>query len=75
MASLTQKLIADVQAWCDEAYGRQAQLARLLGVSRQSVSGWLSGRKSPTSEQALWLSQFMATQRKPGRPAKTETKT
>jgi transcriptional regulator with XRE-family HTH domain len=49
----------DVKSWIDElkalnAKGiSQAQIARLLGVSRQRVHDWFSGRSTPTFEAGL----------------------
>jgi transcriptional regulator with XRE-family HTH domain len=55
----TVKLIADLKAWADQQYGRRAELARTLGVSRQVVSDWLGGRSVPTLEKGLKLMAFL----------------
>jgi transcriptional regulator with XRE-family HTH domain len=51
--SEVEKLIRELTAWVDAEYGRRAELARQLGVSRQRVTDWLAGRKTPTLEQGL----------------------
>lgn len=37
---------------------KQVELARGLGVSDSSVSGWLSGRRTPTIEQSAEIAEF-----------------
>jgi transcriptional regulator with XRE-family HTH domain len=65
------KLIAELRAWCGREHGRGVQIAKQLGTSRQRVSDWLAGRKSPTLEQGLKLQAFLQKQRraKPRDPA------
>jgi transcriptional regulator with XRE-family HTH domain len=66
----TDKLIAELRAWCSLERGRQVQVAKQLGVPRQRISDWLAGRKNPTLEQGLALQAFLEKQRKakpPGR--------
>jgi len=38
-----------------EAYGRKAELAAYLGVHRQMVTDWLSGKQEPGGETTLRL--------------------
>jgi transcriptional regulator with XRE-family HTH domain len=61
----TVKLIADLKAWADLEYGRRAELARTLGVSRQVVSDWLGGRSVPTLEKGLKLMAFLKSHKAP----------
>jgi DNA-binding transcriptional regulator YiaG len=61
MTPRTDRLIAEVKRWCDEERGRQTELAKLLGVSRQAVNHWLQRTKDPTSEQTLALHAFLST--------------
>jgi hypothetical protein len=66
----TDKLIVELRAWCDQAYGRRVQIAKQLGTSRQRISDWLAGRTAPTLEQGLALQKFLKKQSKakpPGR--------
>jgi hypothetical protein len=59
----TDKLIADLKAWCDQERGRQVEVAKHLGTPKQRISDWLAGRKSPTLEQGLALQAFLKKQR------------
>ena len=54
-----ENLIADLQAWARAKYGRPALLARKLGVSKQLVSAWLTGKRTPTLHHGLALQQFL----------------
>ena len=62
----TKQLLDELQAWCDEpgGYGRRAEIARMLGVSRYAITHWFGGRQSPTAEQALVLLEFLKKQRR-----------
>jgi transcriptional regulator with XRE-family HTH domain len=55
--------------------GRQAELARLLKVSRQVVNAWLSGAGIPNAEHTLrlleWVEQKEAEQKTPGSATNT----
>jgi|SRR5271157_1694621 len=70
MSKRVRKLLGEAKARCDEEPGRQARLARWLGVHRQSVSAWFSEFQSehpckqPTAEQALALQEFLKEQRR-----------
>jgi DNA-binding transcriptional regulator YiaG len=73
MVTKTDDLIAELQKWCDAEHGRRAELARLLGTKRQTVSNWFSRKHNPTSEQTLQIIEFLENpeaQRKPGRGLK-----
>lgn len=52
------------QTWCDEKRGRRSEIARLLGIGRQSVTDWFSGRQQPTAEQILFVQEFLVKRRK-----------
>jgi transcriptional regulator with XRE-family HTH domain len=58
---MIQSLLAKAKAWCNAKHGRASELARVLGVSRQSVSDWFhpERKKLPTAEQALRLQKFL----------------
>jgi transcriptional regulator with XRE-family HTH domain len=66
MARRTERLLAQVKAWCDQERGRQSQLARFLGVSRQTVSDWFKPekKKNPTAEQALAMLEWLKKPRR-----------
>jgi len=49
MPPRTQKLLDAFRAWCDEERGRRAEIARLLGTKRQSITDWFGGRQQPTA--------------------------
>ena len=62
--SEVEKLMGELRAWVDAEYGRRADLARELGVPRQRITDWLSGRKAPTLEQGLAILEFLKQQRR-----------
>lgn len=43
----------------EQAGVNQTELARALGVSRQAVSQWESGRKVPSAEHALTYARLL----------------
>jgi DNA-binding transcriptional regulator YiaG len=59
------KLMRDVRSWADQSYGRRAELARILGVSKQVISDWLTGRSTPSFEKGLKLIAFLESQKTP----------
>jgi DNA-binding transcriptional regulator YiaG len=66
------KLLNELQQWCSQEWGRQAEVARVLGVFPQTVSAWFADQKQPTGEQALAILEFLKAQRRrrpPGPPA------
>jgi predicted transcriptional regulator len=63
----SEKLIAELKAWADAEYGRRAELARMLGVSRQLVTEWFAGRKTPTLDDGLKLQAFLKKRRRSSR--------
>lgn len=52
-------LIDELRAWCEEQYGRQAEVAEKIGVSRQVISDWLHGRAVPSFDNGLKLQRFL----------------
>lgn len=45
-------------------YGHQARLARVMGVSRQTINGWLTGKTSmPDAERTLQLVAWLLAKR------------
>jgi hypothetical protein len=63
----TEKLMTDFKAWVDAEYGRRAEIARMLGVPRQYVTDWLSGRYTPSLEHGLRLQAFLKKRRRSSR--------
>jgi DNA-binding XRE family transcriptional regulator len=55
-----------LKAWCAEHYGRQAEVAEAIGVSRQVVTDWLKGRAIPSLDNGLALQRFLKKQRRRG---------
>jgi hypothetical protein len=63
MSQRTAKLLERLKIWCAEERGRQAEAARFVQTTPQTVNDWLAGRKQLTGEQALALQAFLAKQR------------
>jgi transcriptional regulator with XRE-family HTH domain len=57
-------LIDELQDWCKEKYGRNTEVAEMLGVSRQLVSDWFSGRTVPTLATGLKIQAFLKEKRR-----------
>jgi alpha-amylase/alpha-mannosidase (GH57 family) len=55
-----QVMLRDLKAWADKEYGRKAQIARALKVSRGRVGDWLEGRIIPNTKNFLALRKFLA---------------
>ena len=64
MPKETTKLIQELKAWCDGAYGRRAEIGRMLGKNRQTIQNWFAGKQQPTGEQALVVLKFLEEQKK-----------
>lgn len=56
-------LLEELKGWARQKRGSQSLLAQSLGVSKQSVSTWLSGKAIPTWETGLKLKAFLKAQR------------
>jgi DNA-binding transcriptional regulator YiaG len=56
--------LAELSQWCEREWGRQAEVARRVGVSPQTVNDWLSGRKKMTGIQALNVLELVEKERK-----------
>jgi predicted XRE-type DNA-binding protein len=60
-----EQLISDLQAWAEQAeHGAQTELAKLLGVPKQRVNHWITGRKIPNLRDGLKLQAFLKKQRR-----------
>src|SRR5258708_7501629 len=57
-------LMAELKSWCDERYGRRAEVADAIGVSRQIVSDWIKGRAIPNLDNGLALQAFLRKRRR-----------
>src|SRR5258708_33755987 len=52
------KMITELKIWAGAKYGRKAEIARRLGVSRGLVGDWLAGRATPNAKNFLALRSF-----------------
>ena len=74
MSKRVRKLLDEAKRWCAEERGRQAQLAKQLGVAKQSVNVWFAEylkdhpKNAPTAEQALELAAFLKSQARKQKP-------
>jgi DNA-binding XRE family transcriptional regulator len=57
-----QRVIDRLKQLAGEEYGGQAELARKLGVPRQRVNDWLSGKKTPDLKAWLKIQTFLKKQ-------------
>jgi hypothetical protein len=56
---------AKLKAWAEQAeHGAQTEHARLLGVPKQRVNHWITGRKIPNLLDGLKLQAFLKKQRR-----------
>jgi hypothetical protein len=64
------RLMNDLREWCEAEYGRQTEIAKILGVDRQRVSDWLAYRAFPSLGTGLQLYHFLQHEkaRKADRP-------
>lgn len=60
-----------LREWCDAEHGRQKQIADMLGVSKQLVSMWLSGRRIMSVPEWLKIQSVMK-RNKTRRPRKSD---
>jgi plasmid maintenance system antidote protein VapI len=59
-----ERVLTELREWCAAKYGRQAEVARTLGVTRQQVYDWIARRTQPSVSMWLRLKSFLKTQRK-----------
>lgn len=57
-------LISKLRAYCKERHGRNTEIAKMLGVSRQLVTDWFSGKAVPTLSTGLRIQTFLKQQRR-----------
>jgi hypothetical protein len=53
-----------LRSWCQAGRGRQKKIAEALGVSKQLVSGWLSGHRIMSLNEWLQIQAFQKKQRR-----------
>jgi DNA-binding XRE family transcriptional regulator len=58
------RLLAELRVWCDEKRGRQAQIAKMLGLPRQSINDWFAGKSVPTLQAGLKIQAFLRQERR-----------
>jgi len=56
------KLMNELRDWCAQEHGRQAILAKALGVTRQHVHAWIAGEITPNLGNGLRLKAFLQAQ-------------
>jgi hypothetical protein len=61
----SERILAELQAWCNQKHGRRMEIARMLNVSPQLVSDWMARRRTPTLDDGLKIMAFLKKQRKP----------
>lgn len=59
-----ERLLTEVQEWCEAHNVSQTELARLLGVNPQHVTEWKKGRSHPSGENALAMLELLKTKPK-----------
>ena len=60
-------LINELKAWVNESNVNQADLARMLGETRQRVNDWFIGKTKPTLEAWLKIQMFLRKHRRSGK--------
>jgi predicted XRE-type DNA-binding protein len=60
----TDVLIEQLKEWVSQERGRQSEIARMLKVSRSTVTEWLKGRSVPSWEAGKKIEQFLKKQRR-----------
>jgi hypothetical protein len=58
-----QEILDELREWCDREDGQESVVAKVIGVSPEAVTSWISGEQQPTSEQMLLIQEFLAKQK------------
>jgi DNA-binding XRE family transcriptional regulator len=58
-----EELINELREWVKLRRGNQALVCQALGVSKQSVSGWVKGTARPNLQTGLKLMAFLKSHR------------
>jgi hypothetical protein len=59
-----EKLVSELQAWCQAKRGRNTEIAKMLGVSRQLVTDWFSRKTDPMADKLFVIRDFLRKQRR-----------
>lgn len=59
----TKQILEELRLWVAQERGRQAELARHLGVYRSTVNEWIKGKTIPNWQTGRKLEQFLKSQR------------
>ena len=55
----SERLLQDLRKWTSAKHGRQVEIARAIGTSKQKVSDWLSGRVKPGVRWHFEIRRFL----------------
>jgi transcriptional regulator with XRE-family HTH domain len=69
-----EQVLDKLRAWCKEQRGRNLEIAKKLGVSKQLVTDWLKNRAMPTWEIGTKIQEFLEQQQPPERRRKKPEK-
>ena len=58
-----ERLVNELRDWCALMHGRQVEIANYLGVKKQQVQGWLTGRRKPGTKHYFAIRAFLDRQR------------
>jgi DNA-binding XRE family transcriptional regulator len=58
-----QRAINELKEWAGKEYGSQSELARKLGVPRQRINDWFTGKKTPELKAWLKIQAFLRKER------------
>jgi|BogFormECP12_OM2_1039638.scaffolds.fasta_scaffold15190_4 DNA-binding XRE family transcriptional regulator len=61
----TDELLKELREWVKQRRGNQALIRRALGISKQSVSAWVTGESKPSLETGLQLIAFLKSHKAP----------
>ena len=54
-----EELLSGLRAWAEAKHGRQKELAEAMGVTENTISHWLGGRKRPSLAMFFKLKAFL----------------
>jgi DNA-binding XRE family transcriptional regulator len=63
MPPRVKQFMAELRAWADQKRGRRVELAKFLGLPRQTITDWLGERQNPTAEQLLAIQEYLRNRR------------
>jgi len=55
----TKALIREAKVWAKKNRGGIPEIAKALGVERQTVANWISGHRTPTREHSIAIRKFL----------------